>query len=131
MRRIIFVLFACLCLTGVLVVADLVTSNQNLIALHKSTSSQYNPDCLASGCHDTLQQNEKSLSPQIESIHQRMIPYMPGYNPRKGPNSATCQHCHRSVNLIDNSAAALRQNVSPQNCAVCHTFSGPGILLFK
>lgn len=131
MKRIIFVFLACLCLAGIYVVADLVVSDQNLVALHKSTSSQYNPDCLASACHDTLMQDEKSLSPQVESIHQKMVPYMPGYNPRKDPTSATCRHCHRSVDLINNSAAALRQNVSPQNCAVCHSFSGPGILLFK
>ncbi len=131
MKRIIFVLLACSFLTGLFVLADLALSDQNMIALHKSTSDQYNSDCLASGCHDTLLQNETSQSPQIEAIHQKMIPYMPGYNPRKGPNSATCRHCHRSVDLINKSAATLRKNVSPQNCAVCHSFSGPGILLFK
>ncbi len=131
MRRIIFVLLACLFLAGIFVVADIVLEDQNLIALHKNTSRQYNPDCLTGGCHDTLLQDEKSLSPQWESIHQRMVPYMPGYNPRKGPSSSTCRHCHRSVDLIDNSAGALGKNVSPQNCAVCHSFSGPGILLFK
>ncbi len=131
MKRIIFVLLASLCFAGIVVLADIALEDQNLVALHKSTSSQYNPDCLTSACHDTLMQDEKSLSPQVESIHQKMVPYMPGYNPRKGASSGTCRHCHRSVDLINNSAAALRQNVSPQNCAVCHSFSGPGILLFK
>ncbi len=131
MKKFIFGLLVCFCVTGVIVVAGIVTSDQNLVALHKSTSSQYKPECLTSGCHDMLLQDEKSLDPRVESIHQRMIPYVPGYNPRKGTSSETCRHCHRSVDLINKSAGALSKNVSPQNCAVCHTAAGPGKELYK
>lgn len=131
MKRLIFVLLACFCVTGVIVVANNVVADQNMVALHKSTSPQYNPNCLTNGCHDKLLQEEKSLDPRVETIHHRMIPYVPGYNPRKGASSATCRHCHRSVDLINKSAAALLKNVSPQNCAVCHTAAGPGKELYK
>lgn len=131
MKKHIIVILACVCLIGAVVVAEILVTDQNVVALHLSTSSQYNPDCLASGCHDTLLQEEKSLDPRVQAIHQRMIPYVPGYNPRKGVSSTTCRHCHRSVDLINKSAAALLKNVSPQNCVVCHTAAGPGIPLFK
>ena len=126
MKGLIFILLACLCVTVVIITAD-----QNLVALHKSDSPQYQPDCLTSACHDTLLQDEQSLDPRVEAIHQRMIPYMPGYNPRKGPDSASCRHCHRSVDLLTQSSAGLMKNVSPQNCVVCHMASGPGIQLYK
>jgi hypothetical protein len=126
MKGLILALLVCFCVTGVIVLAD-----QNLVALHLSTSPQYDSDCLATGCHDTLLQDERSLDSRIVGIHQRMIPYVPGYNPRKGASSSTCRHCHRSVDLINKSAGTLRKNVSAQVCVVCHTSSGPGIPLYK
>lgn len=125
MKGLIFVFLVCVCVTGILVTAD-----ENLVALHKSNSSQYNPDCLASGCHDTFLEGENSSDPSVPAIHHRMIVYVPGYNPQRGVSSATCQQCHRSVDLINKSAAALLKNVSPQNCVVCHSGSGPGKKLF-
>lgn len=130
MKGLIFVLMVCFCVTGIIVLADIVLADQNMVALHKSTSRQYNPNCLTSGCHSTLLQDETSLDPRVNAIHNRMTPYVPGYNPRKGASSETCRHCHRSVDLINRSAANLMKNVSPQNCAVCHT-AGPGKKLYK
>ncbi|MFQ6092810.1 MAG: hypothetical protein ACE5OR_09030 [bacterium] len=131
MKKFIFIMLAGLLMMGAVVVAGIVLADQNLVALHDSASSQYNPDCLTVGCHDTLLKEEKSLDPRVPAIHTKMIPYVPGYNPRKGVSSATCLHCHRSVDLINKSASALRKNVSPQICVVCHTSAGPGKALYK
>jgi hypothetical protein len=131
MRKFIFVMLACLSMASIIVVADIAQSDQNLVALHNSASSQYDPDCLTSGCHDTLLQDEKSLDPRLPAIHLAMIPYVPGYNPRKGVSNSTCLHCHRSVDLINKSAAALLKNVSPQSCALCHTKAGPAVPIYK
>ena len=126
MKRLIFILLACFCVLGAIVIAD-----QNMVALHLSSSPQYNPDCLASGCHDTLLQNERTLDSGFVASHHRMIPYMPGYNPAKGADNDSCRNCHRSVDLINASAANLLKNVSPQNCVVCHSTAGPGKPLYK
>jgi len=126
MKGFLTALLVCGCITSLVLAAD-----QNLVALHKSTSPQYNPNCLTSGCHDQLMASETSLDPRVPGIHQKMVPYVPGYNPRKGVTDATCRHCHRSVDLLQKSAAALRKNVSPQNCAVCHTAAGPGKPLYQ
>jgi hypothetical protein len=131
MKRIIFLLVGFVCLVTVFITADIAAADQNLVAMHKSSSSQYNPNCLTNGCHDRMLGDEQSLDPRFAAIHTRMIPYVPGYNPRKGVSDSTCRHCHRSVDLISKSASTLRKNVSPQICVVCHTVAGPGILLFR
>ncbi|NIO09774.1 MAG: hypothetical protein GTO40_17930, partial [Deltaproteobacteria bacterium] len=73
MKKLIFILLACFFITGVIVVAQIVGTDQNLVALHDSSSLQYDPNCLTSGCHDMLLQDEQSLDPRVVAIHQRMI----------------------------------------------------------
>ncbi len=131
MKGLIFLLMVFVCLAAVIIRADVAGEEENLVAMHRSSSSQYNPDCLLSSCHDRMMDDEQSLDPRIAAIHKKMIPYVPGYNPRKGVSSTTCRHCHRSVDLISKSASSLRKNVSPQICVVCHTVAGPGILLYR
>jgi hypothetical protein len=131
MKRIIFLIVVSVCLVAVFITADFAAAQENLVAMHKSTSSQFNPNCLAIGCHDRMLDDEQSLDPRFAAIHNKMIPYVPGYNPRKGVSDTTCRHCHRSVDLISKSASTLQKNVSPQICVVCHTVAGPGILLFR
>jgi hypothetical protein len=106
MRKFIFVMLTCLCTASIIVVAGIAVS-------------------------DTLLQDERSLDPRFPAIHLAMIPYVPGYNPRKGVSNSTCLHCHRSVDLINKSSAALLKNVSPQSCALCHTKAGPAVALYK
>lgn len=95
----------------------------NLLALHDPSSPMYNDDCLS--CHaDVL--TDQTQDPRILSFHQAMLPYTPGYNPRHGASNDTCVQCHRFVDLKMDSAGALRKQVDPSMCALCHGPSGPG-----
>lgn len=100
----------------------------NLQALHDASSPAYNADCLS--CHAAVLK-ETSLDPRVPSIHQTMIPYTPGFNPRHGVSNATCVQCHRSVDLRNGSAAGLRVQVNCETCALCHRPSGPGKTLYR
>ena len=131
MKKWLILLLISFSLIMVIIGASSLLADLNMVALHKSDSSQYNPNCLLNTCHANFLNREKSKDPRIEAIHTKMIPYIPGYNPRKGINNNICRHCHRSVNLLNKSAAALRKNVSPLICAVCHSITGPGIPLYK
>ena len=96
---------------------------ENLLALHKVTSSSYDENCLS--CHSDVL-TEQTLDPRILSFHQAMMPFTPGYNPRHGPNNDVCVQCHRYVELTMDSSGALRKQVDPALCALCHGPSGPG-----
>lgn len=95
----------------------------NLLAMHDSESPQYNGDCLS--CHAGVLE-ESTRDPRVLSFHQAMMPYTPGYNPAHGPNNEVCVQCHRFVDLEMDSAGALRKQVDPALCALCHGPSGPG-----
>lgn len=95
----------------------------NLLAIHDVASSSYNGDCLS--CHSGVL-TEQTQDPRILSFHQAMLPFTPGYNPRRGPSNDTCVQCHRHVDLVMDSAGALRKQVDPALCALCHGPSGPG-----
>jgi hypothetical protein len=95
----------------------------NLEALHDPSSPSYNRHCLK--CHSGVLK-EKTKDPRTPSFHKAMMPYTPGYNPARGPNNAVCVQCHRYVELREDSAGALRKQVNPQLCAMCHGASGPG-----
>ncbi|NOZ95304.1 MAG: hypothetical protein GXP47_11310 [Acidobacteria bacterium] len=99
----------------------------NLLALHDPKSSDYNGDCLT--CHSSILK-ETSKDPRIPSFHQAMMPFTPGYNPAHGPNNGVCVQCHRFVDLRMDSAGALRKQVNPELCALCHGPSGPGPKLY-
>ena len=100
----------------------------NTVAIHDPDSPSYDPNCLS--CHaDVLK--ETSLDPRVPSIHQEMVPYTPGFNPRKGITNEVCVKCHRSVDIRDGSAAGLRIQVTRENCALCHRPVGPGKALYK
>ncbi len=95
----------------------------NLLAIHDVASSSYNGDCLS--CHSGVL-TEQTEDPRILSFHQAMLPFTPGYNPRHGASNDTCVQCHRHVDLVMDSAGALRKQVDPALCALCHGPSGPG-----
>jgi len=100
----------------------------NLVAIHDSSSPGYNKDCLS--CHSTIL-TDTSLDPRIQAVHQRMIVFTPGFNPRHGVTNAVCVQCHRATDTVDGSAAGLRVQVDRQLCAMCHGPSGPGPVYYK
>lgn len=90
----------------------------NLIALHDSSSGQYEKHCL--DCHaDVLAQ--QSLDPSIPTVHVAMITLVPG---RKDEDA--CKWCHRSVDLVQKSTGNLRKHVDADLCTLCHGPAGPG-----
>jgi hypothetical protein len=91
----------------------------NLIALHNSSSSQYNNQCVS--CHGTMA-SETSLEPNIPAAHKVMMPFVPGVS-----DNDKCLHCHPTVDLVEQSAGALRRQVNPELCAACHSSRGPGL----
>lgn len=100
----------------------------NLAALHDRESSSYNSDCLS--CHADILK-ESSTNPRIPGIHQKMLPYTPGYSPTKGPTNATCQKCHFTVDYEATLAGGIRKQVSASSCALCHSPAGPGKPLYR
>ena len=100
----------------------------NILALHDPKSSGYDGDCLK--CHQSILE-EKTKDPRIPSFHQAMMPFTPGYNPAHGPNNDVCVQCHRFVDLRMDSAGALRKQVNPELCALCHGPAGPGPKLYN
>lgn len=108
--------------------AGLAATQSNNVAIHDPGSPSYDSKCLS--CHaDVL--TETSLDPRVPSIHQAMVPYTPGFNPRKGITNETCIKCHQAVDVRDGSAAGLRVQVTRETCAVCHRSVGPGKRLYK
>jgi len=103
--------------------ASAAADTENLLALHDPKSSTYDGECLK--CHSSILE-EKSKDPRIPSFHQAMMPFTPGYNPAHGPNNDVCVQCHRFVDLRTDSAGALRKQVDPKLCALCHGPAGPG-----
>ena len=100
----------------------------NTVAIHDPASPSYDARCLS--CHPDILK-ETSLDPRIPSIHQKMVPYTPGFNPRKGITNETCVKCHQAVDVRDGSAAGLRVQVTRETCALCHRPVGPGKPLYK
>jgi cytochrome c553 len=91
----------------------------NLLALHDSVSADYDPECIK--CHGT-KLNEKSLQRSVPSFHAAMVPEIPGY---QGGTDKDCQYCHKSVDLLQQSAGTLRRNVKVEACTSCHGPAGP------
>jgi len=79
---------------------------RNLIALHNSSSPQYDNNCTS--CHGK-RDNEKSLDPQIPRVHTSHI-----------AKEIACTHCHKTVDLIEGSAANIRRQVNVEICIECH-----------
>lgn len=104
------------------------TAAPNLLTMHDPQSADYNGDCLS--CHAGVL-TETTQDPRIPSFHQAMLPFTPGYNPAHGPNNDVCVQCHRFVELQTDSAGALRKQVDPALCALCHGPSGPGPVFYQ
>lgn len=104
------------------------TVTPNYAALHDRSSPSYDPNCL--GCHQAVL-SESSTNPRIPGIHPKMIPYTPGYSPRRGVTNETCQKCHFTVDVYGTTAGGLRKQVAARECAFCHSPAGPGKPLYR
>ena len=61
-----------------------------------------------------------------------MLPFTPGYIPRKGAQDLNCVFCHRAaVDFLQKSGAELRRRVSVEACVTCHGPSGPGPVYYR
>lgn len=101
----------------------------NATAIHDPQSPSYKSDCLT--CHvDVLKQT--TADPRVQTFHNAMLPFTPGYNPRKGAQNTNCVFCHRAaVDFTQESGAELRRTVSVEACVSCHSRSGPGPVYYK
>ena len=100
-----------------------------LTATHDPESKSYNGACLS--CHaDVLKQT--TSDPRVQAFHNAMLPYTPGFNPRKGAQDKNCVYCHNTaIDFRQESGASLRRNVNVSACVNCHGRSGPGPVYFK
>lgn len=123
---------ACFALCALLLVAAfpllVAADEENLVAIHDPDSPNFGRDCLR--CHRAVL-SETSQDPRVAAIHIKMLPYTPGFNPRRGVTSAVCIQCHRATDTREGSAAGLRVQVDRKLCALCHGPSGPGKVLYK
>ena len=102
-------------------------STTNIVAIHDSSSENYNKHC--GDCHSEIH-DRQSLDPSIPAAHPAMFPYAAG---RPGDDKQ-CRWCHRTVDLtqgIQESAKStgnLRRHVDVTLCTLCHGpyRGGPG-----
>lgn len=100
---------------------------KNIVAIHDSSSEQYNKKC--GDCHSEIH-GRQSLDPSIPAAHPGMFPYAAG---RPGDDKQ-CRWCHRTVDLTpaqqfsDKSKGNLRRHVDVTLCTLCHGpyRGGPG-----
>jgi hypothetical protein len=103
---------------------DRIDLRKNIIAIHDSSSRQYNKECIS--CHADIL-SAKSLEPSIPNVHVAMIPFAPGEE-----DEGTCVVCHRTVDLVqaaqsrEKSKGNLRRYVDVTFCTMCHGPAGPG-----
>jgi hypothetical protein len=91
-----------------------IDSGKNIIAIHDSSSEQYDKDCL--DCHAVIL-SAKSLDESIApAAHVAMFDFAPG----KRGDDKQCRWCHRTVDLVQGSAGSLRKQVDATLCAMCH-----------
>lgn len=101
----------------------------NVSAIHDPDSAHYDADCLS--CHASILK-ETSKDPRVPGFHQAMLPYVPGFNARKGAENKHCVTCHRdAIDFDHESSTSLRRTVSVESCVYCHSRSGPGPVYYK
>lgn len=94
----------------------------DLAAVHASSSPSGKNNCL--GCHGDIMKRT-TLNRKIKDAHAAMVPFAPGYDSRKGVTNEVCVSCHEQSDLVQQSAAQIRRNVSVDLCLACHGKSGP------
>jgi hypothetical protein len=99
------------CVLFLLFVAVAGAAEKNLVALHKDASKLNNKECLS--CHAAIMK-ATSLNKKYKTFHRLHLE-------SKLETPKKCSECHKSVDVINGSAAALRKQVDPQICAGCHS----------
>ncbi|MDH3813560.1 MAG: cytochrome c [Acidobacteriota bacterium] len=100
---------------------------KNIIAIHDSSSKQYNKNC--GECHAEIH-SRQSLDPSISAAHPAMAPFAAG----KPGDNRQCMWCHRTVDLtqgtqtLEKSKGNQRRHVDVALCTLCHGpyRDGPG-----
>jgi hypothetical protein len=100
---------------------------KNIIAIHDSSSKQYNKKC--SECHAEIH-SRQSQNPSIPAAHPGMAPFAAG----KPGDDRQCRWCHRTVDLtqgtqaLEKSKGNQRRYVDVALCTLCHGpyRGGPG-----
>jgi nitrate/TMAO reductase-like tetraheme cytochrome c subunit len=104
------------CLLLLFSTAAMAAAEKNLVDLHKNAGKMSNKQCLA--CHAGIMK-EVSLNRKYKTFHRVHLE-------SKLPTPKKCSDCHKSIDIRNGSAAALRKQVDPQICAGCHS-SGSGM----
>lgn len=94
----------------------------DLVAIHDADSPSFNKNCLK--CHADVMKRA-TLDKKIKNAHAAMVPFMPGYNAKRGATNENCISCHTKTDVLQHSAAQIRKNVSSAQCAACHNKAGP------
>jgi hypothetical protein len=94
----------------------------NYLAIHDPESPQYDDNCAP--CHVDKTRNV-SLAPGVPSFHSMKYIQFGGDQVPKN-----CTYCHWGADLIHASQWALRKDVNPDFCNICHSASGPAKRLF-
>jgi hypothetical protein len=113
-------------LAGLLLIIMASAGNaENFIALHDSSSPQYNPNC--DSCHADIY-TRTTLDSSIPDAHVAMLPFAAGIGQTR------CVWCHRSTDLLHfaigtqgdplDAKASLRKYVDVELCALCHGPNG-------
>jgi hypothetical protein len=89
---------------------------KNLVELHKNAGGLSNKECLS--CHSDITKRV-TLKKKIKTFHRLHLE-------SKRDTPKECSDCHRSVDLREGSAAALRKQVDPAICQGCHDGSVKG-----
>jgi len=92
---------------------------KNIIAIHDSSSKQYDKNC--GECHTEIH-SRQSLNPSMPAAHPGMAPFAAG----KPGDDRQCRWCHRTVDLtqgtqtLDKSKGNQRRHVDVTLCTLCH-----------
>ncbi len=105
-------------------------STENLLALHNSSSPQYNKNC--STCHEGIH-TRQTLDPSIPDAHVAMLPFAAG----ETDSDKKCTWCHRSVDLVQAAGSpltlrtSLRKRIDVKLCTLCHGPDGPAKQFYR
>ena len=106
---------------------DVTTAPVNLIELHAHAESATNNDCLA--CHASITtevSDSKACLKQDAQTLKRCKKYHRVHLESKLSTPKECADCHKSVDLRNGSAGALRRQVDPDRCDDCHSGTRKG-----
>ncbi|MBI5418748.1 MAG: cytochrome c3 family protein [Deltaproteobacteria bacterium] len=98
-------------------------ATRNLVELHRNAGQMSTKECLS--CHAGIKK-AATLNKKIKTLHRVHLE-------SKRDTPKNCTDCHKSVDIREGSAAALRKQVDPGICADCHSggMKGAKVLFAK